>query len=95
MIRKVVFYSGRVQGVGFRYTTANLAKRFAVAGYVQNLPDGKVQLDVQGSPEEVQGLLDAIDQALARKIQASDITEHPADPALGHPNDLDAFAIRY
>ena len=39
MIRKVVFYSGRVQGVGFRYTTANLAKRFHVAGYVQNLDE--------------------------------------------------------
>ena len=95
MIRKVVFYSGRVQGVGFRYTTANLAKRFAVAGYVQNLPDGKVLLDVQGSAEEVRGLLDAIDQAMARNIKAADTTDQPMDPALGTPDQPDAFGIRY
>ena len=95
MIRKVVFYSGRVQGVGFRYTTANLAKRFAVAGYVQNLPDGRVRLDVQGSADQVQGLLDAIDQTMARNIKAKDITDQPVDPALGTPDRPDAFGVRY
>lgn len=95
MIRKVVFYSGRVQGVGFRYTTATLAKRFDVAGDVQNLDDGRVRLDVQGSPDQVQGLLDEIDQTLARNITAKDVSEPPADPALGDPHQPDAFGIRY
>ena len=95
MIRKVVFYSGRVQGVGFRYTTANLAKRFDVAGYVQNLFDGKVRLDVQGSPDQVQGLLNAVDTALASNIKAKDVTEHPVDPDLGDPDEPDAFGVRY
>ena len=95
MIRMVVFYSGRVQGVGFRYTTANLAKRFEVAGYVQNLFDGKVRLDVQGSPEQVHGLLDAVDTAMGDKIKARDVTEHPADPGLGDPYEPDAFSVRY
>lgn len=95
MIRKLVFYSGRVQGVGFRYTTANLAKRFAVAGYVQNLDDGRVRLDVQGSADEVQGLLDAIDQTMAGNIQSKDTSELPANPVLGDPNMSDAFEIRY
>ncbi len=89
MIRKVIIYTGQVQGVGFRYTTANLAKRFDVAGYVQNLPDGKVRLDVQGSADQVQGLLDAIDQAMASNIREKDISEFPPDPALG-----DGFTIR-
>ena len=95
MIRKVVFYSGRVQGVGFRYTTANLAKRFEVAGYVQNLPDGKVRLDVQGQAGQLQGLLDAVDKAMARNITAKDVTDYPADPALGDPSDPEAFGVRY
>jgi acylphosphatase len=95
MIRKVVFYSGRVQGVGFRYTTAKLAKQFDVAGYVQNLDDGRVRLDVQGSPGQVQGLLNAVDTALAGNIKARDVTEHPADPDLGDPDQPDAFSVRY
>jgi acylphosphatase len=95
MIRKVVFYSGRVQGVGFRYTTANCAKRFDVAGYVQNLSDGRVRLDVQGSADQVQGLLDAIDRAMAGNIEARDVSEPPADAALGDPHDPDAFGVRY
>ena len=95
MNRSVVIYSGRVQGVGFRYTTANLAKRFAVAGYVQNLDDGRVRLDVQGSADQVQGVLNAIDQAMAGNIRSKDISEPPADPALGDPSDPDAFRVRY
>jgi len=96
MIRKVVFYTGRVQGVGFRYTTANLAKRFDVAGYVQNLDDGKVRLDVQGAPDQVQGLLDAISQAFARNITGTDISEYPPDAAeLGQPGDPQSFTVRH
>ena len=40
-----VFYSGRVQGVGFRYAALQAAREFEVAGWVQNLGDGRVQLD--------------------------------------------------
>ena len=95
MIRKVVIFSGRVQGVGFRATTANLAKRFDVAGYVQNLPDGKVRLDVQGREDQVQGLIDAVANAMAGNIKGSDITDRPADPALGEPDAPGAFGVRY
>ncbi len=83
MIRKVVFYAGRVQGVGFRYTTAELARRFDVAGYVQNLDDGRVRLEVQGEADEVQGLLDAVAQRMAGNIQSQEAVQLPADPALG------------
>ena len=44
-----VFFSGRVQGVGFRYTTMQVAKEFEVAGQVRNLTDGRVQLEVDGA----------------------------------------------
>lgn len=95
MIRKRVFYTGRVQGVGFRYTAANLAKRFDVAGYVQNLPDGRVRLEVQGRADQVQGLLDAIARAMADNIATADASERPADPSLGDPNKPGAFGVRY
>jgi len=95
MIRKVVFYTGQVQGVGFRYTTANLAKRFDVAGYVQNLDDGRVRLDVQGDADQVDGLLAAVQEAMATRITVRAINDTPQDPAFDDPNDPDAFTVRY
>lgn len=65
-IRQTVLYSGRVQGVGFRHTTATLAKRFPVEGYVQNLPDGTVELVVEGIADEVDLFL----SSLAARMQA-------------------------
>ena len=44
MISLQVFYEGNVQGVGFRWTIRQIAKGFDVIGWVQNLPDGRVEL---------------------------------------------------
>lgn len=95
MIRKTVFYTGRVQGVGFRYTTQRLAQRFVVAGYVQNLDDGRVRLDVQGAADQVAELLDAVDRTMGSKIVSRDVNDGPADDALGEPNTPNAFEIRH
>ena len=95
MIRKVIFYTGQVQGVGFRDTTARLARRFDVAGYVQNLDDGRVRLDVQGNADQVDGLLAAVQAAMALRITARAINDTPQDPTFDDPNDPDAFAVRY
>lgn len=48
-----VYFSGHVQGVGFRYKTQQVATEFDVAGFVRNLPDGRVQLEVEGEQTEV------------------------------------------
>ena len=45
--------SGRVQGVGFRYFTEDLAQREGVSGFVRNLPDGRVEAVVEGDTESV------------------------------------------
>ena len=58
--RRELYYSGRVQGVGFRYTVRSLAMRFAVAGFVRNLPDGRVELVVEGRPDEIRLFLDTV-----------------------------------
>jgi acylphosphatase len=55
MVAKQVFYSGRVQGVGFRYTTKKLASEFDVTGWVKNLPDGRVELVAIAQDEEELG----------------------------------------
>jgi len=66
--RRDVLYSGRVQGVGFRYTTCEIAERFQVLGYVQNLPDGSVKLVAEGEAGELQRFLDAVAAELERYI---------------------------
>ena len=55
-----VLYSGRVQGVGFRYTLRTLANGFEVTGTVRNLADGCVELVAEGSKDE----LDAFRQGI-------------------------------
>lgn len=60
MIAKRVIFSGRVQGVGFRYTTKEIATGFDVCGTVKNLIDGTVELEVMGEPEEVEAYLQHI-----------------------------------
>ena len=66
--RREVVYTGRVQGVGFRYTTCHVATKFDVVGFVKNLPDGRVQLVVEGEPAEIEKFLTGVDQAMAAKI---------------------------
>ncbi len=46
---------GEVQGVGFRFFTQRVAARHQVVGYVRNLPDGRVEILAEGSPEGVEG----------------------------------------
>lgn len=60
MERREVLYRGRVQGVGFRYTTQKVAARFDVTGFVQNLPDGRVLVVAEGQPREIDRFLQAI-----------------------------------
>ncbi len=52
--RITIYYSGRVQGVGFRYQTRQTAAGFEVTGVVKNLPDGRVELTAEGSQEELE-----------------------------------------
>jgi acylphosphatase len=61
-----VFYEGYVQGVGFRWSVRHIAKGFDVTGWVRNLPDGRVELQVSGEENEVRAFLDAIAQSELR-----------------------------
>lgn len=77
-VSRQVIYSGRVQGVGFRMTARRLARRFPVTGHVRNLPDGTVQLVVQGEVRSVGEFLDAVAGAMESCIDRTEVT--PAQP---------------
>ncbi len=85
-----IFYEGRVQGVGFRYSVKQIAKGFDVTGWVRNLPDGRVELQVQGSDEELCAFLDAIAQSELR----AHIRKQEETPA-AEPLAMHGFQIRH
>ncbi len=89
MVRKRVIYSGRVQGVGFRYTTVSLARRYPLTGYVRNLPDGTVELEVQGEPQAVESLLADVAREFEGYIRDVQMQDVPLREGEG------GFEIRY
>jgi len=87
--RRVVFFSGMVQGVGFRYTAMRQAERFDITGTVRNLPDGRVELVAEGAADQVAGLVDAVKTAMGHYIRG--VREHTAE-ATGEYNK---FGLRW
>lgn len=61
--RMEIFYSGHVQGVGFRYATKSTATGFEIAGTVRNLSDGRVELIAEGAREELEQFRAAVRDA--------------------------------
>jgi acylphosphatase len=57
MIRKHILFYGRVQGVGFRYHATYKARLLGLTGWVRNLDDGSVEMEVQGNPSQIDELL--------------------------------------
>ena len=82
MVGRQVFYEGRVQGVGFRFTVKSLARGFEVVGWIRNLPDGRVELQASGEPAELEAFLEAIQESeLQSHIRKSE--SHPQPPLTG------------
>lgn len=67
--RREIQFSGRVQGVGFRYTTQRISTDHDVAGFVQNLPNGRVLLVVEGTRRAIDGFVTAIQSSMQDKIR--------------------------
>ena len=77
-LRREVTFSGHVQGVGFRYTTQDIARRFDVRGYVRNLSDGNVELVVEGTPDEIARFIAAIHERMGSFIRDVKSSSLPA-----------------
>lgn len=77
-IRCEVHYSGRVQGVGFRWNAFYVARGFPVTGFVRNLADGGVQLVVEGDRGDIERLLAEIADSMAGNIRHAETTFGPA-----------------
>ena len=82
--------SGRVQGVCFRASARDEAKRIGVSGWVRNLSDGSVELFMQGPEEKVNRLLSWCYQGPAgASVTDVDYVEKPVDPS------INTFTIKY
>jgi acylphosphatase len=88
--RRRIYFSGRVQGVGFRFTCRNLARDFDVDGYVRNLPDGRVEVVAEGDPRVIDNFLRAIQTEMTSYIVDVAADSQP----LGAP-PLSGFSIRH
>jgi len=91
MTRITVIFTGRVQGVGFRWTARRLAGRYAgsICGWVRNEPDGSVRLVAEGPAEDLEQFLEDIRRAMGGHIDTAKITERTA--ATG---ECEGFEIR-
>jgi acylphosphatase len=84
-----VFFSGNVQGVGFRYTAHRLAAGYAVTGFVRNLRDGRVQIVVEGDSQEIDGFLASL---LARM---EGYVRHTTADELAPTSEFGSFDVRF
>ena len=69
---ETAYFTGHVQGVGFRYAALKAAMEFEVAGFVTNLPDGRVHLEAEGAPQEVDAFIAAVHERMhghVRKVE--------------------------
>ncbi len=77
---KHIIFAGRVQGVGFRFTAYNIAKRCQLKGLVRNLPDGSVEMIAQGHTEDIDDCIRDIQESFEGYINETKIEEVPLGP---------------
>ena len=89
LVRHTIYFTGRVQGVGFRYTTRNIVLGYDVSGYVRNMPDGRVLLVMEGQEEEMDQVVDDLRRKMAGFIRKIDTQTSPAT------GEFTEFSIRH
>ena len=83
MVRKRIVFNGRVQGVGFRYLTRRAAELIGVTGWVRNELDGSVTMEIQGTEEQLEGVMLSLKHMIIKRgryvrIESIDEKEVPA-----------------
>ena len=84
-----VYYSGRVQGVGFRFTASGIAGPHKICGFVRNLHDGRVELAMEGEEDEVRACLEEVSRAMDGYIRDEDVAW------VEYSGDFKGFSVRY
>ncbi len=77
---KHVIFSGRVQGVGFRFTAHNIASRYGLVGWVRNLSDGTVEMVAQGNVDDVSDCIRDISEFFSGYVKDANVEETLIDP---------------
>ena len=80
MVARHVIFIGRVQGVGFRFTAHRMANRHQLTGFVRNLPDGTVEMLVQGLARDIDDCIRDIKDYFGDYLRETRIREIPPDP---------------
>jgi acylphosphatase len=78
-IRKRIRFYGAVQGVGFRYRSCYAAERAGVIGWVRNESDGSVSMEIQGTEEQIDHVIAALDNSMYIHIRKMDVKTLPVD----------------
>jgi acylphosphatase len=84
-----IYYSGRVQGVGFRFTAERIALGLGLVGWVKNLSDGRVELVAEGEEEILCRLQDEIKSYFKNHISHTEVTYSEAS------GEFEDFRIRF
>jgi acylphosphatase len=90
MISLQILFEGNVQGIGFRWSVKQIAKGFDVAGWIRNLPNGRVELQATGEEAEVRAFIDAIGQSELRAH-----IRQQSESVLDEPPRAQGFEIRH
>ncbi|MCL5279158.1 MAG: acylphosphatase [Planctomycetes bacterium] len=77
---KHIIFRGHVQGVGFRYTARQVARQYNVTGFVRNLPDGTVEMLLQGPAQEIDNCIQEVQGSFEGYIRDTRIEDAPYNP---------------
>ena len=84
-----VFYTGNVQGVGFRFTTEEIARELGVRGWVKNLRNGQVEVVAEAEEDVVKEFLNRIVKEFSRYIRDMDADWQPETA------EIESFEIKF
>jgi len=93
MVRLTVHFLGHVQGVGFRYTTRNIARGYPVSGFVRNLPDGRVLLVAEGHEKDVRAFVEDVATRMGQHIRDYTMDRTESTGEFGKPG-VEPLSIR-
>lgn len=80
MSRYELRFTGRVQGVGFRYTANYIAEKYRLTGFVKNEYDGSVTVEVQGDEAAIDQFIREVSEGRFIRIDGLERTQIPLEP---------------